>query len=77
MNLNDHVEVTENTIDQAGEIENSAIVFNPHPGKWMMKMTTKGFVFNREGYPELVSDDFANEFCKILEELFTVEIKRK
>lgn len=75
MNLNDDVVFTKN---EKSDSKESQILFSPTPNKpWLMKMSPEGLIFNREDYPSLDANEFANEFISILQHLFTVEIKRK
>lgn len=56
----------------------SQIVFSCEPGKWVMKITRdEGILFNREGFPNALPDDFALAVIEILERAFTVKFERK
>jgi hypothetical protein len=61
-----------------GEPTSSEIIFSPHPGEWVMKITRdKGILFNKDRYPDASPDDFAQAVIGILERAFTVKFERK
>ena len=57
----------------------SEIIFNADAddGSWVMKLTDKGIFFNRDRYPNVQPDDFAQAVIEILEKNFTVKFERK
>jgi len=55
----------------------SEIFFNVDAGKWVMKLTKSGIVFNREIYPDSSPDDFAKVFIDILEKEYIVKFEKK
>lgn len=53
------------------------IIFFGEPGKWFMKISKKGFEFNREEYPNSAVDDFARAFMELIEKEFIVTFERR
>ncbi len=53
------------------------ICFYAEKDKWIMKLTNKGIIFNREGYPDAKPDEFAQAVFEILEKEFSVKFEKK
>lgn len=51
----------------------SQIVFSTDAGKWFMKITASGLVFNREEYPNCEADVFSKAFMELLEKQFKIK----
>jgi len=76
--MNEHIQI------QAGQ---GITINNPKPinkfsfrveNKWLIEISEgKGIVFNKEEFPNLTSDDFAKEFCDILERQVIVKFDRR
>jgi hypothetical protein len=69
------METTSNDSESAIEIWDSSnprdIVFHNIDSKWIMCITSFGQIkFNREDFPDLAADEFAEEVIRILEHLF-------
>lgn len=44
---------------------------------WLFYICEEGIKFNHEDYPNLKQDDFAREFCDILEKTYNISFERK
>jgi hypothetical protein len=53
------------------------IYFNAEAGKWVLKLTKEGVVFNRELYPNSTPEDFVKSFIDILEGCYDIKFHRK
>lgn len=53
------------------------ITFQDSPNQWFLKITKKGFIFNRERFPEASIDEFAKAFMELLEKEFDVHFTQK
>lgn len=57
----------------------SVVVLNEDPELtervWIMKLTPQGIRFNRENFPTLKEEDFAEKIIEILENHFNVKFK--
>lgn len=68
----------ENVVVNADDIRKpSSIIFCVNEYDWIIKITEEGIKFNKDGYPEVTADGFAQAFVEILEKNYDVKFVRK
>lgn len=65
------------TVRVTEPLQNNTIIFQTNKDDWIMKLSPKGIIFNRERFPDSKPDEFSNAIIKILEKAYTVKFEKK